>query len=317
VPTIRLLLPFPATGPRDIQGVERATRAYRAVSPHAPQPLDEVLADVAVIAGASDISVVRVRRPSVDNDIDPARLDAAPGAQQSIILVSHEALAPPGSSGAFRSGTMAGAQPRPQPPWIAPLAIMPLALLVSPKAAPAIGGLQMRRTLARPPRLGSAGERSASHFAGALLAQATGRDFLHVPYNGGYAALNALRSAEIDVMFAALPLAMPYVEAGKLPVLGLASKARFVLLPQVPTLAEAGLDLVWEGWFALYASRRMAPELRARLRERVQAAMASGPVRSGLLLRGLEPADPDLASFLARVGAERARAEAALAAFER
>lgn len=316
--TIRLLIPFPATGPRDIQGVERATRAYRAISPHAPQPLSEVLAHVVVMAGAPEMQVVRVRRPSADNDIDPAKIDTAPDAQHSIVLLSQEAIAPRGASFASRNGTMAGPKPAPQPQWIAPLAIMPLALLVAPKAAAALGGLQKGWTVAgRPARLGSAGERSASHLAGALLAQATGSEFLHVPYNGGYAALNALIAAEIDVMFAALPLAMPYIEGGKLPALGLASKQRFVLLPQLPTLAEAGLDLIWEGWFALAAGRTMTDVVRARLRARLQATIAAPAVRSGLLLRGLEPADAEVARFGARVAADRARAVVALAIIER
>jgi tripartite-type tricarboxylate transporter receptor subunit TctC len=135
-----------------------------------------------------------------------------------------------------------------------------------------------------------------------------GWPLLHVAYNGGQAALNGLARSEIDAVFLALPLALPYVESGRLPVLGIASRQRFDLLPQLPTLREGGLELVWEGWFALYASPRMTARLRQSLRALVQDALATGGVRSALLLRGLVPAagEPDM--FAARVRAEHAAA---------
>jgi tripartite-type tricarboxylate transporter receptor subunit TctC len=150
--------------------------------------------------------------------------------------------------------------------------------------------------------------------SGALLAPTLGWPLLQVAYNGGQAALNGLARAEIDAVFLALPLALPYLESGRLPALGLASRQRFDLLPQLPTLAEAGHDLVWEGWFALYASPRMAPQLHQRLQAAVQNVLASGGVRSALLLRGLVPAAADLAGFAARVHAEQAVAVNAISA---
>ena len=310
--TIRLRVPFPITGPRDVQGTERATRAYRAVAPHAPQPLTEALADVAVMAMAKapGVRIIRLRRPRTENDLGPERMDADPAHPPDLVLLSHEALFARERDAARGARQDDGVTAAAAPVVLAPLASMPLALIVSPATLESIlGGPQARaRRAGRPVRLGSAGERSASRVAGALLSRTLGWPLLHVAYNGGHAALNGWIRTEIDAVFLALPLVLPYVENGRLPVLGLASRQRFELLPQLPTLAESGLDLVWEGWFGLYASRRMAPHLREQLRALVQDRLGSASVRSALLLRGLVPAAADIDEFAARVRAEHALA---------
>src|SRR5690606_31045032 len=99
----------------------------------------------------------------------------------------------------------------------------------------------------QPIRIGSAGGRSASRIAAGLLVHSTAIDHLQLTYNGGQAALNALAASEIDLMFAALPLVLPYIEAGRMPAIALTSPQRFPLLPNLPTAAEQGaIEITWE-----------------------------------------------------------------------
>jgi tripartite-type tricarboxylate transporter receptor subunit TctC len=313
---LRLHLPFALTGPRDIRGNERTTRSYRAISPHAPQPISDVMARIIVSAATSldGMEAVIVRQPSAHNQLDVGVFDAAPAAHRSLLLISHEAIVPIPPGAAIGPST-AGMDMRWDAQAMAPIAIMPLVLLAQarpPVARIPVSDLMQPRTRAehglQTVRIGSAGGRSASRMAAMLLAHASSLQQLHLDYNGGQSALNALVASEIDFLFAALPLVLPYVDAGRLRALGLASTERFPLLPQLPTLAEQGApELVWEGWFGLYASRAISPRVREPLLGRVAESLASGPIRSVLLQQGLQPADPDAARFAARIAADRDR----------
>jgi tripartite-type tricarboxylate transporter receptor subunit TctC len=140
-------------------------------------------------------------------------------------------------------------------------------------------------------------------------------EHLQLTYNGGQAALNALAASEIDLMFAALPLVLPYIEAGRMPAIALASPQRFPLLPNLPTAAEQGAaEITWEGWFGVYASRRMATGARDQLLASLTRSLATRAVRAGLLQQGLQPTQPDSETFAPRLLADRDRAAAVLSA---
>jgi hypothetical protein len=308
---LRAHLPFPLTGPRDIRGEERSTRIYRAISPHAPQPISEVIAGIVVsaAAGPSGMEVVTVRQPSAHNQLDVAAFDARPAAHRSVLLLSHEAIVP--IRPAAVTASAAGRGLAWEAPSIAPIATMPLVLLTQARlpVPDLVQGRARPQHGLRTPRIGSAGGRSASRMAAILLAHASATEALHLTYNGGQSALNALAASEIDFLFAALPLVLPYLEAGRLRALGLASTERFPLLPQLPTLAEQGASgLVWEGWFALYAGRMVSPGVRQELVRRLAQSVASRSTRTILLQQGLQPADPDPVRFVARIAADRDRA---------
>ena len=86
----------------------------------------------------------------------------------------------------------------------------------------------------------STGVAGMHHFGGEMFKRAAGVELTHVPYKGGGPAIVAVLAGEVDVMFSTLPLALPYVRAGRLRPLGVGSAARSPLLPDVPTLAESG-----------------------------------------------------------------------------
>jgi tripartite-type tricarboxylate transporter receptor subunit TctC len=98
----------------------------------------------------------------------------------------------------------------------------------------------------------STGVGTPQHLAGHLLAQIAGVKLLHTPYRGGAPATAALLGGEVPIGFVGLPPLIAQVRAGKLLALAIGSKERSPLLPNVPTMAEAGLAgyeaKVWFGW---------------------------------------------------------------------
>ena len=100
----------------------------------------------------------------------------------------------------------------------------------------------------------SAGAGTMSHFAMELLRLKTGIEMTHLPYKGAAPAGVAIVSGEAQVAFLVLPVTQTYVKAGKLRALGVAAPSRSPVIPQVPTMREAGIEgheaLQWNGFFA-------------------------------------------------------------------
>jgi tripartite-type tricarboxylate transporter receptor subunit TctC len=101
---------------------------------------------------------------------------------------------------------------------------------------------------------GSSGIGSGFHLAGELFTTMARVKMLHVPYKGGAAALNDMMAGRIDVMFYSLAVALPHIRAGKLRALAVTGMTRDALLPDVPTMDEAGLKgYEMTGWHGLLA----------------------------------------------------------------
>ena len=100
----------------------------------------------------------------------------------------------------------------------------------------------------------SFGNGSASHLAGALFTNQAGIKMTHVPYKGGAPAITDTIGGQIPLSFSAFGLALPHIKAGKLVALGTTSSTRAKLLPDVPTIAEAGnlkgyeMSIVYAVW---------------------------------------------------------------------
>jgi tripartite-type tricarboxylate transporter receptor subunit TctC len=97
----------------------------------------------------------------------------------------------------------------------------------------------------------SSGVGSNYHMAGELFKNLTGTDILHVPYKGSSGARNDIISGQIEMMFDSLPSMAPIIQAGRVKALGTTGKARSAILPDVPTLSEAGVPgyeaTIWIG----------------------------------------------------------------------
>ncbi len=108
---------------------------------------------------------------------------------------------------------------------------------------------------------GSAGVGNTTHLAAELFKSKVGIEMVHVPYRGAGPALTDLIGGQIQVMFVSPPLAIGHILSGKLRGLAFTGPARLALIPDVPTLAEAGItDFGLDGgWFALFAPAKTPP----------------------------------------------------------
>ncbi len=159
-------------------------------------------------------------------------------------------------------------------------------------AAPDVAAL-VRQAKAQPGALsyGSTGNGSASHLAAELFKVRTGTDLLHVPFRGAAPMTTELLAGRIDVSFATLPSVIGYLDAGVLRALAVASPRRAARLPQVPTLAEAGVEGVEaDAWFALFAPARTPAAAVQRLHRAVSEALAGETAQRALAAQGMTPA---------------------------
>jgi tripartite-type tricarboxylate transporter receptor subunit TctC len=121
---------------------------------------------------------------------------------------------------------------------------------------------------------GSVGPGSGSHLAGEMFAANAGVNMLHVPFRGGAPALNDLVAGHIDTMFLTAVVGMQQMKAGKLAPLAIAAPKRFEMLPDVPTMAEAGFPLDAAYWFGLAAPAGTPPAILDRLEAALGQALA-------------------------------------------
>jgi tripartite-type tricarboxylate transporter receptor subunit TctC len=112
----------------------------------------------------------------------------------------------------------------------------------------------------------SSGNGSAQHLAGALFESAAKVDMVHVPYKGGGPALNDVVGGQVPLFFGNLASTLQHVQSGKLRALAVTSAKRSSILPQVPSLAEAGLvgAEIYE-WNAIFAPANTPPAVVAAL----------------------------------------------------
>ncbi len=114
--------------------------------------------------------------------------------------------------------------------------------------------------------MGSAGNGTTNHLSGELFQSMTGASFTHVPYKGSGPAMADLLADQIQLMFDNLPGSLPHVKAGSLRALAVTSAKRSPLLPDVPTMAEAGVpgyDV--EVWFGVAAPKGLPAQTLATL----------------------------------------------------
>ena len=149
---------------------------------------------------------------------------------------------------------------------------------------------------------GSSGIGGTTHLGMELLKSLSGIDMQHIPYKGGGQVLTDLLGGQIQIMFSSPISVSTHVKSGKLKLLGVGSVKRSKLLPDVPTVAEAGLPgFELTGWYGLIApAGTPAPILAALNRESVQI-MNSPDMQSKLAADGTEAPDPHTPAEFARI----------------
>lgn len=120
----------------------------------------------------------------------------------------------------------------------------------------------------------SGGNGTILQMQGELLKQKTGTQLTHIPYKGDTPALQDTLSEQVQFMFAPAAAALPHVRAGSLRALAVTSSARLPALPNVPTMAEAGIkDFVVEQWQAVFVPKATPAPVIDRLNREINAAL--------------------------------------------
>jgi len=136
----------------------------------------------------------------------------------------------------------------------------------------------------------SSGSGTTLHLGGELFKMLAGVDIVHIPYKGNAQALNDVAGGQVDMIFSALPTALPLAKAGKVRILGVGFPRRLPSTPDLPTIAEQGVPgyemWTWYGVFATGGSPAAAIE---RISRDLRTALADARVREQIVAQGAEP----------------------------
>jgi tripartite-type tricarboxylate transporter receptor subunit TctC len=154
---------------------------------------------------------------------------------------------------------------------------------------------------------GSIGNGSLSHLAMEAIALKSGTTMVHIPYPGSPQAMTAvLRN---DVQMACLPAiaVTPHVPSGQVKILAISLGRRSALLPDYPTLKEAGIDVEADAWNGLIAPARTPEPIIAKIQGVVAGALGEPAIRAKLTTQLMEPIPTTPAQFRAKINADLAR----------
>ena len=183
------------------------------------------------------------------------------------------------------------------------VAIQPSVLVVHPSAPFKTVKELVAFVKANPGKLNYAGasEGSPHHLSSVMFSSATETKIVYVPYKGGALALADLLAARVDLIFAPVPEALRHIRAGKLRALAVMSLKRASVLPDVPTMQEAGFSgLELDTWIGLVAPAGTPSDIVARLNNEVQKALR-GDLRERFAEVGLDIAGGTPDEFAATI----------------
>jgi tripartite-type tricarboxylate transporter receptor subunit TctC len=196
---------------------------------------------------------------------------------------------------------------------IIPVANTPLLLTVHPNvpAKNVAEFVQLAKSKPGELRFASSGGGSAQHLAAERFQLATGTKMTHIPYKGSGQAIIDLLSGQVELNFESPPNVMTHAKAGKLRLLAITSEKRSPLLPEVPTMAEAGVkNAEMLQWFAVMGPARMPADITRRLNTEIAAILKSPDVVEKIASQGGEimgGSSEDFAKFIAKDSADFAR----------
>jgi tripartite-type tricarboxylate transporter receptor subunit TctC len=154
----------------------------------------------------------------------------------------------------------------------------------------------------------SQGVGTTSHLAGVLFEKLSNSSMVHVPYSGSAPALQDIMGDRVDLLFDNLASSLPLYRAQKLQIMAVGSLQRIAVLPDVPTIAEVGVQDFESGtWFAIMAPPKTPPQLLDRLNKMVNEILSEPSVKSKFEELGVQPVGGTLAQTNSFITRERQR----------
>jgi len=151
----------------------------------------------------------------------------------------------------------------------------------------------------------SAGRGSLLHLLAELLKREAGIDIKHVPYGGGAAAVTAVLTGEMDILFADAPVVLPHIESGDVIALAVTSEVRDPSLSKVPTFIEAGLPgMTSESWYGILAPAGTPPAIIGKLEAAVTAVLETPEVKASFEKQGAKVPKSSAAEFSTYLAAQ-------------
>jgi len=175
---------------------------------------------------------------------------------------------------------------------IALVAAAPVAIVVHPSLAADTLAALVALCKRSPGKLsyGTAGNGTPGHLTGVMFGSAAGIEMQHVPYKGSAPAVTDLLGGQIQVMFDPLQSVLPHIESGRLRALAVSGAARSAVLPQLPTVAEAGYPgFESTAWWGVYAPASLPAPLLALLADEVGKIARGATLRDKLVPLGVTP----------------------------
>jgi len=184
------------------------------------------------------------------------------------------------------------------------VADVPNVLLVSPTLPVKTLKELVAYAKARPGQLnyGSSGPGTIVHLNAELFKLIAGVDLQHVPYKGTALAIPDLANGQIAMLFDSLASAMPHIKSNRGRPIAVNASKRSALLPEIPTLAEAGMpEFNTNTWFGLFAPAGLSKDLTAKIHDDVAAALQSPDLRERFASVGAEAVGGTSEQFTARI----------------
>jgi tripartite-type tricarboxylate transporter receptor subunit TctC len=154
----------------------------------------------------------------------------------------------------------------------------------------------------------SSGNGSTLHLAGALFAQQAGIQLVHVPYRGNGPAITDVSGGQVQAIFSGIPPAITSAKTGQTRILAVTTSKRVKSLPNVPTVAEAGLPgYAFTSWYGLFTTGGTDPAIVERLAQEVRKIMERPEVQAQFEAQGLDPTTSDPKAFRQQIDRELTR----------
>lgn len=190
---------------------------------------------------------------------------------------------------------------------VVPIGISASVLVVSPAKGVSSAAELVTVAKARPGALNfsSVGVGSATHLSAERFVSSAGIQAVHVPFKGGAEAMLEVIAGRVDFFFGPVALVLPYIREGKLRALAVNGSSRSTLLPDVPTLREAGIkEAEYAIWFALFVPAKTPSDIVNRLNRETLSALQAPKAREKLAALGVDPLVMSPAEFAAHIDRE-------------